>query len=240
MASLAGKVAIVTGASRGIGREVALSLMNEGATVFAVARKLQSLGLAIAKDGSRVIPWEADVRDEGSVARLFKEVATEFERLDVLVNSAGLGQGEAKSVLDTPPTFLDELYSTNLRGVYVCCQYALRLMLPRNSGLIVTMVSAAGIKGFKNQAAYCATKHGVLGLTKALSHEYRGSGIQFSAILPGRVNTDMLRQSTSGRVAAPVLQPADVAAAVLFLVCLSERVQVDQLTMRHPGEKPIW
>ena len=200
-APLAGKVAVVTGASRGIGRAVAAALVEAGARVAGCAR--HAAGAVVACDVAR-----AD-----DVARFAEDVLRRLGPPDVLVNNAGVaarGRLEATS-LET----WDAVLGSNLTGSFLVTRAFLPAMRARRSGRIVNVASISGRQGTAELTAYCAAKHGVVGLTRALAEELRGDGIAVNAVCPGSVDTDMLRVGMPG--AKPDMSPADVAGVVLYL-----------------------
>ncbi len=239
-ANLDGKVALVTGASRGIGRGIALALAAAGAHVVLAARSgaaLQAVAGGIRAAGGRASAVEVDLAAADGAARLFQEVGREHGRLDILVNNAGLGLfGPADTF---PLEDFDRLIDINVRAVFLCCQQALRLMAPLRSGYIINISSVVGIKGYANQAVYTATKHAVMGLTKSLAVEAQPHGIRVSAILPGGVDTELMVTARPDLDRSVLMQPEDIAQAVLFLLSLSDRAAVDEIYIRRRGSAPF-
>jgi 3-oxoacyl-[acyl-carrier protein] reductase len=183
-ADLTGKVALVTGAGRGIGRAISLSLARAGARVFLTARtaaELEDTAREIRGQHHEAEYLPAEVSSEADVGAVFRELEKRFGRLDILVNNAGLGMSGA--VVDVPVSGLDTLMSVNVRGVFLCCQKAMQIIVPAHQGSIVNISSVVGFKGYANQAAYVASKHAVMGLTKALavgSTAPRRSGVRLA------------------------------------------------------------
>jgi NAD(P)-dependent dehydrogenase (short-subunit alcohol dehydrogenase family) len=215
---LDGKVAIVTGGGRGIGRATAELLASAGAQVVICARSKEEVE-AVA-DGSRSIRALAgDVADEAFVERLFSHAVTEYGRLDILVNNAAvLGR---QPFLDLEPALWDEVMAVNLRGAYLCCRAAFRQMVGQqpSGGRIVNISSLSGVRGpekFPGLAAYNVSKAGVLALTDILAVEGKPHGIRVNAVSPGAVDTEMLRQAGHGLRA--LASPEDVARTIAFLV----------------------
>ncbi len=232
------QVALVTGAGRGIGRTLALALAEQGATVAAAARtesQLQSLADE-APDG-RIVPIPTDLTDADGVAALFATVARQCGRLDILVNNAGLGL--YGKIADMPIEQFDQVVAVNLRGLFLCCQQAMRLMTPQRSGYIINISSVVGIKGYPNQGAYTATKHAVMGLTKTLAVEAADHDIRVSAILPGGVDTEMVAQARPDLDRSILIQTEDIATTVLYLLSLSNRAHVDQIYIRRRTGQPF-
>ncbi len=233
-------VAVVTGAGRGIGRAIAVALGQAGATVVATARTLEQLeavAATIRAAGGTAVAVRADLASAGDVAALFAHVESQFGRLDILVNNAGLGRfGPA---VEFAISDLDQVVGVNLRGTYLCCQQAARMMMRRRSGYIINIASVVGFKGYPQQSAYTAAKHGVMGLTKCLAVELQPHGIRVSAILPGGVDTDMVRAARPDLDPAALMQPEDIAQTVLYLLSLSDRAAVDQIYIRRRGSQPF-
>ena len=237
---LKGKVAIVTGAGRGIGRAIALALAGRGAHVIPAARtveQIDSLAEQITAEGGLATPVPTDITDEPSVLGLFEEVRRDLGKLDVLVNNAGLGiYGE---VMDFDVEDFDRVMAVNLRGTFLCSREAMRMMTLRKSGYIINISSVVGLKGYPNQAAYTASKHGVVGLTKSLAVEAQEHGVRVSAILPGGVDTDLVGRARPDLDRSVLMQPEDIAQAVLFLLSLSDRCAIDQIYIRRRTSSPF-
>ena len=237
---LSDQVAIVTGAGRGIGRAIARAVADAGARVAVAARtetEIQAVADEIARAGGQALAVPTDLADEASLRALFAAAADRWGRLDVLVNNAGVGR--YGPVADFPVEDLDQVIAVNLRGTFLCCQEAVRMMAPAGRGTIVNISSVVGFKGYPNQAAYTATKHAVMGLTKSLAVEAQPQGIRVSAVLPGGVDTDLVRQARPDLDPAILLAPDDVAQAVMYLLSLSDRAAVDQIYLRRWSSKPF-
>ena len=237
--NLDGKVALVTGAGRGIGRAVAKALAGCGAHVVLAARtrkQIEAVAAEITAAGGKATPVVADVSDEASVAALFDDVRR-LGRLDVLVNNAGVGLfGPLK---DFAAEDFDRVVGTNLRGTFLCCREAMRMMVPRRAGFIINISSVVGFKGYPNQAAYTASKHGVVGLTKSLAVEAQEHDIRVSVIMPGGVDTGLVGDARPDLDRSVLMQPQDVAHTVLYLLSLSERAHVDQIYIRRRTSQPF-
>ena len=232
------RVALVTGAGRGIGRTLSVTLATCGATVVAAARTESELNsLAGEAEGGRVAAVPTDLTDPDSVRALFATVGEGFGRLDLLVNNAGLGlYGQ---VAEMPVEQFDQVIAVNLRGTFLCCQEAMRIMMPQRSGFIINISSVVGVKGYPNQGAYTASKHGVMGLTKTLAVEAAEHDIRVSAILPGGVDTDMVANARPDLDRSILIRPEDIATTVLYLLSLSDRAHVDEIYVRRRTAKPF-
>ncbi len=201
--SLAGKTAVVTGASRGIGRAVAAALAGAGARVAGCARNPDA--------GSDL--FRCDVGRADDVARFADDVLGRLGPPDVLVNNAGL---VARLRLEEMPVETwDAVVDSNLKGTFLVTRAFLGAMRARRGGRIINVASISGRQGTALLSAYCAAKHGVVGLTRSLAAELRDDGISVNAVCPGSVDTAMLRAGMPG--AKPDMSPEDVAGVVLYL-----------------------
>ena len=225
---LEGHVALVTGASRGIGRDLALALTNAGAQVALGAREpgdVEALAEQVSRQGGETHPVRLDVRDRRQSEAAVAETVERFGKLDVLVNNAGLGTNH--DALEATEEEWDELLAVNLKGLFFASQAAGRHMVSRGYGRIVNMSSQAGHVGIRRHAAYCASKGGVEQLTRVLALEWGPLGVTVNAVAPTFVRTpgtaerlddpeflaDVLARIPLGRVGTTM----EVAAAVLFL-----------------------
>ena len=223
MASLAGKVALVTGSSRGIGRAIVERLGREGASVVVhcVHRTAQAEAVvaAIAAAGGQAIAVQADLRQRTDIHRLFQTLLQQFGRLDIVVNNAGINL--VKSVADASEEDYDTVFTLNARGTFFVLQEAARHLA--DGGRIVNISSGATARALPGVALYCGSKAAVEQFTKALAHELAGRGITVNTVSPGSTETDML--SVQVREARAQLspfqrigQPEDIADVVAFLV----------------------
>lgn len=238
--NLAGQVALVSGANRGIGKAIAAALADAGARVVLVARKeraLAEVAAALSRDGASVSWHASDISREDEVEALFDAIDREHGRLDVLVNNAGVGAFGHLHELAVEA--FDRAMAVNVRGTFLCCRAGLIRMIPQGHGAIINVSSVVGFKGYREQSAYAASKHGVMGLTKSLAVEAQQHGIRVSAVLPGGVDTDMVRASRPDLDPGDLLLPEDVAQAVMYLLSLSPRAAVDQIYLRRRGSTPF-
>ncbi len=237
---LSGKVAVVTGAGRGIGRAVALALGKNGATVIAAARtkaQIEAVSQEIIQAGGKSMAIACDLADEDQIKALFAAVQEEFGRLDFHINNAAIGL--FGQLAEFPTADLDRLLSINVRGTYLCCQQAMRMMIPQQSGYIINISSVVGFKGYGNQSAYTASKHAVTGLTKSLAVEAQPHNIRISVVDPGGTDTALVAAARPDLDRSILMQPEDIASAILFLLSLSERAAVDEIYIRRRNSSPF-
>jgi NAD(P)-dependent dehydrogenase (short-subunit alcohol dehydrogenase family) len=191
---LEGKNAIVTGSSRGLGRDVALELARQGASVIlADIRDLDETAGEIAKIGGRCLPVQTDVSNEQSVKTMAETAASEFGHIDILVNNAGIAQGGVVATVDCPIEEWDRVIQVNLRGVFLCSKYIGKNMIGQGGGSIINIASTAGYIGIPRAAAYCASKAGVILLTKTLAVEWARYNVRVNAIAPHYLETELTK-----------------------------------------------
>jgi len=223
---LAGKVALVTGASRGIGRAIATALAEAGATVVLGARDAARLAEGVeevAAAGGRAEAVALNVVDKASVEAAVSGLVAKHGRLDILVNNAGITRDNLLLRMKTEEW--DEVLATNLKGAFLCTQAAMKPMLKQRSGRIISVTSVVGLAGNAGQANYAASKAGLVGFTKSVAREVASRGITANAIAPGFIETDMTaamtdkaREAVVGAIPmGRVGQARDVAAAVVYL-----------------------
>ena len=225
--NLNGKIALVTGGGRGIGRAISLELAGRGAIVIVNYRRsaaaAENLVAQIEAAGGTARNVPADVSDEQQVAAMFKTIIAEYGTVDILVNNAGVTRDNI--IMMMKPADFDDVIETNLRSCWLCCKTAARTMMRKRSGSIINITSVVGIAGNGGQTNYAASKAGIIGLTKSLAKEVAARGIRVNAVAPGFVDTEMtadlgdeIREKAIetiplGRMGAP----SDIAKAVAFL-----------------------
>lgn len=234
---LAGKVAVVTGAGRGIGAAIARQLSSLGATAVLCGRTpaaLDSTAKAIAQSGGKAEALACDVTDLHSVEAAARHVEAAFGRVDIVVNNAGIG-GFAGPLHQLSPENWDQILNTNLRGVYYMTRAFTPLMIRAGSGHVINISSLAGKNALPNGAAYSASKWGLNGLSYSMAEELRSHNIRVAVICPGSTNTDL--SPHVGKDPAKMLQPEDVAHAVAMLVTQAPQSFVSEILLR-PTQKP--
>lgn len=226
--NLSGKTAFVTGASRGIGRAIALRLAADGAKValnFASnSAKAEEVKSAIEAQGGEAMLLQGDVSNFAVVTELIKKVVDAWGRLDILVNNAGITRDNL--LLKMSEDDFDKVIATNLKGVFNCTKAVTKLMMKQRGGRIVNLSSVVALKGNVSQTNYAAAKAGIIGFTKSAARELASRGVTVNAVAPGLIDTDMTA-ALSEKVKEVMLQeipagrpgtPEDVANAVAFLV----------------------
>lgn len=224
---LAGKIAVVTGASRGIGRAIAIRLAGEGATVVinynGSKEKAEEVKREIEGAGGKAAVCQCNVADFDQCQAFIQKVIDEFGRIDILVNNAGITRDGL--LMKMSEEDFDQVIETNLKGAFHTIRFASRQMLRQKSGRIINLSSVVGVTGNAGQANYAASKAGVIGLTKSAARELASRGITVNAIAPGFIETDMtsvLSEKVKEGAAAGIPlgafgKPEDVAAAAAFL-----------------------
>ena len=238
MSEIKGKVAIVTGGTKGIGRAIAKSLVTAGANVAITARNEDEIWKAIANlkaiGAGTAAGYVCDVRDYEQVKSVLAEIAKEYGGIDILVNNAGIGMFERVESMDVED--FRAVLETNIFGVFYCCHEVIPLMKQRGGGYIINISSLAGTNAHAEMAAYNASKFGLNGFSEALMQEVRHDGIKVSYIMPGSVNTEFGGDEPSDAKSWQ-LQPDDVAKVVLDLLSYPDRALPSRVEIR-PSRPP--
>ncbi len=240
MGRLDGKIALVTGGGRGIGRAIALALAGEGCNVAVASRTQGEMDLVaseIEKLGSRGLAVPTDVSEPAEVNRMVEEILRIFGHIDILVNNAGIAI--FKPLPELTQEDWDRTMAVNLRGAFLCAQKVAEVMMEQRSGTIINICSSASKKAYPNQIAYVASKHGMLGLSKGLSLELKPYGIRVHAICPGGVDTRLTADARPGTDRSDWMQPEDIAHVVLMLLTQSERATIDEIYIRRYDASPV-
>lgn len=231
-------VALITGASSGIGAAIVRRLAAEGMKVVLAARngqELQRLASTLPKEAEAVV-IPTDVGDEEQVRRLVERTMEGFGRIDLLVNNAGFGI--FKRITELTADEFDAITRVNLRGPFLCMKYVLPHMYEQESGTVVTISSVAGKHGFAGGSAYCSSKFGVMGLNECVFQEARQHNVRIVTICPGSVDTSFFDNAqTTSPDRQRILQPEDVADTVALAASLPERALIREIDIRptNPG-----
>ncbi len=224
---LTGKIALVTGGSRGIGREICLCLAQAGAEVVVNYNRSKDQAEGVLQEvtlrGGKAEIVQADISDPDAVKGLFEHLRKKYNRLDILVNNAGIVKDNL--LLSTEVSDWDKVLDINLKGAFLCTRCAAEMMLPNHAGKIINIASTGAIKGGRGQANYAASKGGLVAFTRACAVELGGKGIQVNAVLPGMILTSMssrVRKRAGEEILASIPggrfgDPKDVAYLVSFL-----------------------
>ena len=229
---LRGKVALVTGAGRGLGRAIALALGEAGASVVLAARterEIVATTRALVRRGTRALAVVCDVRDAAEVAGLVDAAMRSCRRLDIVVNNAGVFR--MAPVARTDEALWNEVVDTNLKGTYLVTRAALP-HLRRSRGHFVNIVSIAGRMTFPDNAAYCASKWGALGFTNVLREELRDAGVRVTAVLPGAIDTPSWDAAPGRWDRRRMLSPTSVADAIVHACTQPAGTTTDEIVIR--------
>jgi 3-oxoacyl-[acyl-carrier protein] reductase len=239
---LTGKVAVITGASRGIGRAAALALAREGVDVVLTARtadELQELAQEVQDEtGRQALPVAADLTLSADVDGLKQRALDTFGRVDILVNNAGVAR--YASFVDTTLEDYDWMMNTNMRSTFLCTQAFLPGMLDQQDGAVITVSSQAGLYGFGGEAVYCASKFAQVGFCQALDHEVREQGVKVSLICPGGVHTHLAfgtGREPGADYLEEMLEADSVADAIVFAAKQPPKSRILLIGMRPMSER---
>ena len=237
MDDLQGQVAIVTGASVGIGRGIARAFVKAGAAVAIAARdagRLEDAATEFRDSGADVLAVPTDVSDERQVANLFAQTVERHGQLDLLVNNAGLGR--STPIHEGEIAEWDLVIATNLRGPYLCTREAMRLMIPRKRGRIINVASIASLRPRLGTAAYCASKFGLRGLTQVTALEGRPHGISCSCLNPGNVLTERRQVKLREIDSEPMMTVDEVGRVALMMAVQPPHMNVLETTVLPVGQ----
>jgi len=233
---LAGQVAVVTGAGRGIGRAIAQAFAQEGADVVLAARSHAELAAAASEIkglGHRVLAVPTDVRDEPAVAALAHQAVGAFERVDLLVNAAGVAS--FGPLVESPLEAWDLTMAVNLRGAYLCCRAVLPGMMAQRRGTIINIGSMVTGRTLAGTTAYTAAKYGLLGLSRVLAEELRTHGVRVGVLSAGAVDTPLWDAVPSPPPREKMLRPEQVAEAAVLMASLGPNATLEELTLLPAG-----
>lgn len=216
MQRLKDKVAIITGGGRGIGKAIALGFAREGASVVIAARtqsEIEAVEAEIIQNGGRAMAHVTDVAEESCVKDLIQAALDQFGTVDILVNNAGVGN--IRPVYGIPKKSFESVLAVNLIGTFLCTKHVWKPMKSNHGGSIINVSSIGGLKGFPYLSAYCASKWGQIGFTKAAAEEGKEDGIRVNAIAPGKADTDFRAQIRENK--DEMLRPEDHVGVCIFL-----------------------
>lgn len=230
-----GKVAVITGASKGIGRATALLLASHGAKIAISARSgilLSEVAGRIQNMGREVFTFSGDMSDEAKIKSFVSGTVDALGGIDILVNNAGFGFFH--TVLDFPTQNWDDMFNLNMRGLFLTTREALPHLRLAGESVIVNVASLAGKNAFINGAGYAATKHAVVGFSRCLMLEERKNGVRVLLICPGSVDTNFFDDRIEKKERGPdqILQPEDVAASILHMIRQPQRSMVSEIDIR--------
>ena len=240
MGKLSEKVAIVTGASRGIGRGIAAALAREGATLVLNSRgadRLEALAAELRAADSQVEALAGDVSQEDVVERLFARSLESFGRVDLLVNNAGAFDGGPLDAFDIAAW--DSVLATNLRAPFLCTRAALAIMKRQRSGRIINIGSISASRVRPHSAAYSASKHGLWGLTQVAALEGREYGVTVCCLNPGNIAVERRQESTAIEDREPMISVADIAEVALLMATLPPNVEMLEATVLPHEQKYV-
>ncbi len=236
---LASQVAIVTGASRGIGRAVSVALAQEAATVVLAARsirKLQETADKVTEAGGKAQIVVTELTKEESIKNLVKTTNENFGRLDILVNNAGITHS-AKLERTTTEDW-ERCMQVNARAPFILCREALGLLRKSQAGYIINIASVVGVKGYPLQSAYTSSKHALRGMTISLAEELKGSNIRVHLLCPGGVDTELVQKVRPDIKKDELMRPEEIAELVLYLVTHKGNAVIDELHIRRATSTP--
>ncbi len=237
---LVGKVALITGASSGIGTACVRALAAEGANFILTARREERLAALLAeigKSGSKGRAVAGDAREEDTARRAVDAAVKTFGRLDILINNAGVGN--YKNLVDTSADEYDEMMDSNMRTTFLFTRHTVPVMRSQKSGTILMISSMAGVYGFAGEAVYCASKFAQVGFAQGLDKELRPDGIKVGVICPGGVKTEFAigkGRTKEGVAKSGMLEPEDVAGVVLLACTQPEHARIIEVQMRTMAE----
>ncbi|MDD4679382.1 MAG: SDR family NAD(P)-dependent oxidoreductase [Clostridia bacterium] len=237
--NLKGKVALVTGASRGIGYAIATALAQNGINIAINSRSVEDLE-RVTKDlssyGVKVLACPADLSDPQAPAELIEDVIAHFGQLDILINNAGIAI--PKALMDTSAEEWDRHMAINARAPFLLSREAVPHLKKSNHATIINISSVVGTKGYINQGAYTASKHALVGMTKVLAQEVFDDGIRVHIIAPGGVATEMVASTRPDLNLSDMPTPSDIAEIVMFLLTHRGNAVIDEINVRRSGKIP--
>jgi len=233
---LQGRVALVTGGGRGIGRAIAQALAREGAKVAVAARSREQVEETAGLLAQPALGIVTDVRRPDDVRRMVEQTVAGLGPVDLLVNNAGVAR--FAPILQATLADWQAMFDVNVLGALLCTQAVLPSMLERRRGWIINIASSSSVKGYVDQSGYCASKHALLGFAKVLALETRNAGIRVHCICPGGVDTEMAGQNPSFDNRSDLMRPEEIADLVVFLASLDGVMMIDNVIVRRYKATP--
>jgi NADP-dependent 3-hydroxy acid dehydrogenase YdfG len=239
-ARLKDKVALITGASAGIGQATARALAREGAKLVLTARRRERLEQLVAEAksvGSEAVFFVGDAREEDTARQTVKLALDKLGRIDILINNAGVGN--YKNLVDTSAEEYDEMMDANMRTTFLFARHTVPVLIRQQDGLVLMVSSMAGVYGFAGEATYCASKFAQVGFAQGLDKELRPHGIKVGVICPGGVKTEFAigkGRTEEGVARSAMLEAADVAEAILFACTQPKGSRIIEIQMRTMAE----
>jgi len=239
MNSLKGKTAIVTGASRGIGRAISIALAQHGVNLALNSRSMESLKETLKEVealGVDALPCPANIADPNSPAEIVKKTVDHFGGIDILINNAGIVI--PRHIAETPTDEWDLHMAINARAPFLMCREAIPYLKKSKAATIINISSVVGKKGYVNQGAYTASKHALMGMTKVLAQEVHGDDIRVHVISPGGVATEMVQKARPDLDTSELITPEDIVDIVMFLLTHRGNAVIDEISVRRAGNQP--
>lgn len=238
---LKGRVALITGAGGGIGREISLSLAKEGVIVALFGgnnvEKLSQTKKQIEEIGGSALVYSGDLTNDKVLKEIFDKAVFELKNIDILINNAGKAWNAP--IEKTEVELIDQIMNINFRAPYLLTQMALPFLKKSDRASIINITSVVSHAGYKNQSAYTASKHALLGFTKSLASEVFKDGIRVHAVSPGGVYTDMVKVSRPDLTGEDMIMPKDIADAVMFLLKNRTNAVIDEIKVHRANKEPF-
>ncbi len=232
-------IALVTGASRGLGKAISLALAGQGATVLLTATnktRLQQVADDIDKTQGKSEILPADLTNEKDIISLIEQIKNKFGKLDILINNAGVTQ--SSKLEDTPTEKWDRCIAVNARAPFILCRQALPLLHKSDEAAIINIASVVGVKGYPLQSAYTASKHALRGMTISLAEELKQTSIRVHLLCPGGIDTDMVTQVRPDIKKDELMKPEEIAELVIYLLTHRGNAVLDELRIRRAASNP--
>jgi 3-oxoacyl-[acyl-carrier protein] reductase len=230
---LENKIAVITGAGKGIGRAAAELFLKEGASVVLNSRTASDLDEFVKRNSAyknKILTVLGDISDESVIKKVIKQTIGNFKQVDILVNNAGFGIFD--DFVNSTNEDFDNMFNTNVRAVYILTRDLLPYMIKRKEGTIINIASISGKNGVPGGAIYSATKHALMGLSRSIMFEVRKQGIRVIAICPGSVDTKFFRKTASELKNESMLTPRDIADTILYAATLPPNATVNEIEIR--------